>query len=461
MIKLLIKCALLMTMAPTMVFSQTDTVNTSVLALPPKEDNPLKFNLNESGSHWFQGTFLNQTWIRYNESMPGTKLNGANAPETFDIGLRRTRIQMFGQISDHTFLYFQFGMNNVNAQAALAGTNNRKIQAFFHDAVGEYKVFKANNWLKIGAGLTITNGLSRFSQPSIGTIATLDVPVFLQATVDQTDEFSRKLSVYARGQIGKIDYRFSLSDPYPIGNSGSATPTKLPTSASFAWVGHHKQYQTYLMYQFFEHENHTTPYMTGTYLGRKRILNIASGIIYQKDATWYNSSLTGGNDTTYNDMVLWSVESFYDAPIHKAKGTALNLFAGFYSMNYGKQYLRYSGQMNPVGSNTGGTSLNGAAGNAYPMFGSGNSFYAQAAYLFKRNLLGEKGTLQPFASFRAANYQALNAPLNVYDLGINWLIDGHRSKLSLDYQLIPVYAATDKTVSERKSAVILQYQINL
>ena len=41
-----------------------------------------------------------------------------------------------------------------------------------------------------------TNGLSRFSQPSIGTIVTMDVPVFAQATVDQTDEFSRKLSVY-------------------------------------------------------------------------------------------------------------------------------------------------------------------------------------------------------------------------------------------------------------------------
>jgi hypothetical protein len=136
----------------------------------------------------------------------------------------------------------------------LAGTNNRKVQAFIHDAVCEYNVFKGKNWLKLGGGLTITNGLSRFSQPSIGTITTLDVPVFLQATVDQTDEFSRKMSVYARGQIGKWDYRFSLSDPYPIANSGNPVVLKA-NSATFAGYGHHKQYQSYIMYQFFEKES--------------------------------------------------------------------------------------------------------------------------------------------------------------------------------------------------------------
>jgi hypothetical protein len=37
--------------------------------------------------------------------------------------------------------------------------------------------------------------------------------VFLQYTVDQTDQFARKLSIYARGQIGKLDYRLVMSDP--------------------------------------------------------------------------------------------------------------------------------------------------------------------------------------------------------------------------------------------------------
>ncbi len=472
------------------VQAQTDSAKTVAPSIPvvAKEDKPLKFNLNEDGSHYFQMTLLNQTWARFNESNPGTILNNEVAPQTFDIGLRRTRIQLYGQITDRTFVYFQWGSNNVNSQSLLPGTNNRKIQAFIHDAVCEYSVFKGKNWLKLGGGLTITNGLSRFSQPSIGTIATLDVPVFLQATVDQTDEFSRKLSVYARGQVGKIDYRFSISDPYPIANSGNAVVLKT-NQATFAGYGHHKQYQTYLMYQFFDKEGHTTPYMTGSYLGKKKVLSIGGGLMYQSKATWYQDSTAktgttaankiGSNgiaipneNTVYNDMLLIGFEAFYESPINKEKGTALSFFGGFYSMNYGKNYLRMNGIMNPVGAfggvNTNG-SLNGA-GNAYPMFGTGKHVYLQATYLFRKDLLGDRGTLQPFTSIDIANYQALNTPMQVFDAGVNWLISGHKSKISIDYQLRPIYSATDgdskptfvgNTRSSFASSVILQYQILL
>src|SRR3990170_5139230 len=169
----------------------------------------MKLKLNEDGSHYLKWTFLNQVWLRYNESNPGTTVLEENANSTFDIGLRRTRIQCFGQVTDHVFFYTQFGQNNFNFLAGqnTANNGNRKFQVFFHDALGEYKVWKDNDKLKLGAGLTIANGLSRFSQPSIGTIMTMDVPVFAQATVDQTDQFSRKLAVYSRGQIGKINYR--------------------------------------------------------------------------------------------------------------------------------------------------------------------------------------------------------------------------------------------------------------
>src|SRR5688572_20979518 len=196
----------------------------------------MKLKLNEDGSHYLKWTFLNQIWFRYNDSNPGTTVIGEPADQTFDIGLRRTRIQFFGQLTDHVFFYTQFGQNNFNFLSQNAG--NRKLQVFFHDALGEYKVWKTNDRLKIGGGLTIANGLSRFSQPSVSTIMTMDVPVFAQATVDQTDEFSRKLSLYARGQVGKFDYRISLSDPFPITTNGQ-TPPPIGTSATFAQIGHH------------------------------------------------------------------------------------------------------------------------------------------------------------------------------------------------------------------------------
>ena len=97
---------------------------------------------------------------------------------------------------------------------------------------------------------------------------TMDVPVFAQSTVDQTDEFSRKLSLYARGQIGHLDYRLSFTDPFPITSSGAA-PQPIANFANFSPIGHRKQYQAYLMWQFFDHEGHNTPFMPGTYLARR------------------------------------------------------------------------------------------------------------------------------------------------------------------------------------------------
>lgn len=440
-----------------------------------KEKNALKFNISDDGSHYFQVTFLNQTWMRYNQSNDSSTLFNKTQPSTFDIGLRRTRIQMFGQITDRTFLYFQFGQNNFNsAYNYSSNPANRKIAAFFHDALCEYKLSKGNQ-LKIGGGLTVLNGLSRFSQPSVGSIMTLDVPVFLQYTVDQTDEFARRLAIYARGQLGKLDYRFYLSNPFPI-NSNGTTPASLSKNANFVNTlafapgkspGINNQYGGYVAYNFFENEGHNTPYMTGTYLGAKKIWNIAFGGVYQKNATWYLSKNAAGNyaDTSFANMLHLSVETFLDMPLNKEKGTAVSAFAGYYNTNYGEKYLRYNGIMNP---STGGTAKrmvqSNAYGNAFPMFGTGQLLYAQLGFILPKKILGDKnGQLMPFASAQYADYTALqHKAMVLYDVGFNWLIKGHNSKISLDYQSRPTYSLNsnnDVAVGERKGSVIMQYQI--
>jgi len=423
---------------------------------PPKAIEELKLKLNEDGSHYLKWTFLNQVWLRYNDSNPGTTVLGEPADQTFDIGLRRTRIQFYGQLTDHVFFYTQFGQNNFNFLSQNQG--NRKLQAFFHDALGEYKIWKDNDKLKLGGGLTIANGLSRFSQPSVGTIMTMDVPVFAQATVDQTDEFSRKLSVYARGQLGKFDYRVILSDPFPITTNGQPPPPIGP-SATFAQIGHHKQFQGFFMFNFFDIEANTTPYMTGTYLGKKKIFNIEAGFISQKKATW--TSPDAGVTTDYHDMNLWSVALFYDGPVNIEKGTAISAYAGYFDLDYGTDYLRYNGIMNPASGITNGP-FSASQGNAFPMFGTGNVVYTQIGYLFEKDLLGDGGTLMPYASLMSAGYDRLGDQMNVIDIGVNWLITGHSSKLTFDYQNRPVYEAQGAELikSTRRGQFVLQYQIS-
>lgn len=430
---------------------------------PKKEIDELRLKLNDDGSHYLKMTFLNQVWFRYNDSNPSTTVMDDAANNTFDIGLRRTRIQFFGQLTDHVFFYTQFGQNNFNFLAGqnAANNGNRKVQVFFHDALGEYKVWKGNDKLFLGGGLTITNGLSRFSQPSVGTIMTMDVPVFAQATVDQTDEFSRKLSVYARGQLGRLDYRLVMSDPFPITSNGQGAPA-LSSNSTFALTSHKKQYQGFFAWNFLDKESHTLPYMTGTYLGKKKILNLEAGFITQSKATW--SRETALSDTTYHTMNLMSVAFFYDAPINPEKGTALSAYAGFFDYDFGKGYLRYNGIMNPANGSSNSSAISGSWGNAFPMFGTGQVIYAQIGYLFRRDLLGEgNGTLMPYASLMSADYDRLADRMNVVDVGVNWLIKGHSSKLTLDYQNRPVYETQSGELVKtgNKGQVVLQYQISL
>jgi len=442
-------------------FAQMDT-----LIRPPKplvkEIAPLKYSLNSDGSHYFQVTFLNQTWVRFNESNPHTLVGGEPSSETVDIGLRRTRFQLFGQISDRVFTYFQFGMNNFNSQVALGG--NRKNSAFFHDALCEYQALKSGK-LTFGGGLTITNGLSRFSQPSIGTIMTMDVPVFAQATVDATDEFSRKLSVYARGQLGRFDYRIVLSDPFPIQSNGQPA-IDLDVQANFARKGHHKQYQGFFQYQFFDKESLSTPYMTGTYLGKKKILNLAGGLIFQKNAMWKKGATEV--DTVYQNMLLMAGECFLDMPLNPEKGTAFSAYGGVFRYDFGTNYLRFNGLMNPassIGANSGTISRSGPVfGNAHPMFGSGTVLYTQVGYLFPRELLGSLGTLMPYASWTHAEWDRLEGKsMDILNAGINWLLNGHKAKISLDWQNRPTYSVQDSKVSSdvRRNQIVVQYQIFL
>jgi hypothetical protein len=164
-------------------------------------------------------------------------------------------------------------------------------------------------------------------------------------------------------------------------------------------------------------------------------------------------------------MLHWSVESYLDMPLNKEKGTAISASAGYYNMNYGHHYLRYNGIMNPSTGSTAKNMLQSSAyGNAFPMFGTGQSIYAQCGILLPKKLLGEgKGQLMPFMSAQYSDLEALqHKAMVVFDAGFNWLIKGHNSKISIDYQNRPTYfldTNNDVQNGARRSCLIVQYQI--
>ncbi|HLP27450.1 MAG TPA: hypothetical protein VK147_02340 [Candidatus Didemnitutus sp.] len=435
----------------------------AVLAAGTLQAQEMKWNLSADSTRWVKLNVTAQTWLRYTDANPGTLVDDEPRNSIVDIGIRRGRIQFTAQVTNRALLYLQYGLNNFNAATSING--NRKLQAFFHDIFAEYRV-SHNDEVKLGLGLTIANGLSRFSQPSIGTIMTTDVPVFAQTTVDQTDEFSRKLSATIRGQVGPIDYRFAVSDPFPITSNGN-TPPPISQNASFAQYGHRLQGQGYVIWQFMDHEPHTTPYMIGTYLGSRSVFNVAVGGIYQPRAMWRTTSL---GDTVFDAMAHLAIESFFDAPINH-NGTALSAYAGFFHTNYGKNYLRYNGIMNPAtamsSQGVNPKPLGGVGptyGNAFPMFGTGNVIYAQCGIYLPQSMPGGTG-LMPYVSASYASYDRLDGRgCLVGNMGASWMLDGHRSKISVDVQNRPTYGelpSGDIVNGARQWQVLMQYQLSL
>jgi hypothetical protein len=410
-----------------------------------------KLWLNEDGSNYFKATLISQVWIRNTDMNPGTTISGYPKSNYTDIGIRRMRAQAFGQVADRVFLYTQIGMNNFNYTA------DRKAGFFVHDILGEYEVVRKK--LSLGTGLTAWNGLTRFAAPAVGSILALDAPLFEQTTNDVNDQFLRKLSVYAKGKLGKLDYRVVMSSPMAVQKNPSYNAT-ITEISNFSAMPAKMQWQGYFQWQFLDQEANTTPYATGTYLGAKRVFNIGAGFQYQPDAMWHKGA---AGDTVTTAMRHFAVDVFYDAPLNKDKGTALSAYVTYMNLEHGPGYLRNQATMNPANGTSMPTVINGS-GNGYPSFGTGNLFYGQIGYKLKNNLIGTT-TLMPYVSLQHASYERLAKDMNFWDLGVNWLLKGHTSKLTFAYQNRPVYEVqtpgADAALTGHKGSFLLQYQVYL
>ncbi|MFO0322887.1 MAG: hypothetical protein ACK504_10720 [Bacteroidota bacterium] len=415
----------------------------------------LKIYLSDDSTRYIKGTGLAQVWIRVNDNNPGSTIYGTPKKETFDVGLRRVRYQIMGQVNKKTFFYTQFGINSFNSLSA------RKSPLFFHDITAEYSIYK--DYITVGGGLNGWNGTSRYTSSGVGNILCLDLPIVEETTNDVTDQFVRKLGVYAKGKIKRFDYRLAAANPFPVQNALTAVQALPATGNSIAYYSTKApelQYQGYFMWQFLEKESNQLPYMTGSYLGKKRVFNIGTGFTYQKNAMWYRNEL---NDTISKPLQQFAVDLFLDYYLNKENQNAITAYVAFLNYDFGPNYIRNIGAMNTANGTIGSSSFNGA-GNAAPLIGTGQVTYVQAAYLFKKNLLGKEGTLQPYFSGSLANYQKLSDPVLIYDIGVNWILSGQNSKISFDYQSRPIFSASSngeihEIKSARRGQIVLQYQI--
>ena len=404
-------------------------------------------NISPDGSKYIKFGMNLQIWGRYSELNPGSKVGTTEVDETYDIVIRRLRLQAMGMITDNIFFHLQLGQNNINFTQN-NGPSNAPLSVM--DVLGEYHF---SNKLHIGGGLTAWGaGTTRYSANSSSSQLTLDTPMYQQFSNTSSTFGNRNLSIYAKGYLGKFNYRAAITNPY------RNTTNNLGLDSSISTETPRAQYSGILTYTFLDKESIEDAYHKGTYLGTKKVFNVALGYMTQANAMWH---LAPDATIAYDDMKVLGFDVFYDSPISQ-KGDAITAYAAFNNNNYGKNYIQSVNTPNPaIGDNT----LINGSGAGFLGVGTGNIYYAQFGYLFaKSENANIKGRFQPYAATQIADLEALNTPMTMYELGVNYYTTGTLGpKFSLNYQNRAIY---DKTLtgqykqSDRLGMVVLQCQVS-
>lgn len=371
-------------------------------------NNPvLTHYLNEDHSRYISFSGYAELWARYAQLNPGSLINNEAKSEVSDLSLRRVRVKMTYKPTEKLMFVLQGGTTNVNM--------NAKASNYF-DLLDAYAEYSFNDKIAFGAGRSTWRGLSRFSTGPLNTLL-YDLPAYATSNAGATDYTVRELGAYIKGQLGKFDYRLVVADPYTMSTSDPKVNV-----ASFSKNSPNKDFSGYFRYAFLDKENISTPFNSGTYVGKKNVLSLGAGFDYIHDAMWHQDI---NKNTINDDMKSFAVDLFYDAPLNKEKGTSISAYGMAMHNDYGPNYVRYVGTNNPATSvDVTQASLNGA-GNAMPVIGTGNTYYVQLGgtlpYLNKekKNL-----QLQPAVGMQLSNLKGLHDNAVIYDAGISLLMNG-------------------------------------
>lgn len=418
-------------------------------------DGGMKWTFGKQDQHSLRLISWLQVWNRYNQTNPGTLVNGKERDHQWDVALRRARLLFLVSFGKRFQLMTHFGINNQSFN------NARKPQLYIHDGWTQFLLFKTEGKLaadmSIGTGLHYWNGISRLTNASTLNLMALDAPILNWPTIEQSDQFARQMGIWVKGKVGPVDYRVALNQPFAVNRTYDADGNEVyptgganynPGAATWNLVG-------YVMWQFLDKESNAVPYLVGSYLGEKRVFNLGFGWHYQDDGMWIQEE---DGTVDEHDIVLLGADAFLDMPFkEKEKRGALTAYAVYYYYDFGPNHLRNVGILN---TGTAGADAPGPAGNAYPTIGTGHHIYAQVGYVLPWTKTGIH-RLQPYVTTQLSFFEALDAPAVIPEVGINWYLLGHHARLTAMYKNRPVFANTpdengERVVDTRRSEAILQ-----
>lgn len=396
----------------------------------PVEENtykPLQIPINEGGEKYIRFLLWNQFWLTSHN------LEADNSKWQITPSIRRLRLITYAQVSPRFLILTHFGLNSLTpSNLTPTGTEGNGAQFFLHGAWGEWKV---NDHLYLGSGLHYWNGLTRLSNASTTSFMTLDQsrPFTSWHSLGITDQFARHLGVYAKGAIGRFDYRLALNAPmhkglgeghdYGLKDSnltytGSSNPDAAGNPTGNTII------EGYFRYNFFDEESTKLPYTTGTYLGTKKIVALGTGFFLHPDGMYKEAT------QTHHPVRHVAADVYVDMPLDDQ--TALHAYASIIHFDYGNNYVsRWAG--------------------------TGTVLYGQAGYLL------QKLHLMPYLALQSGQYDGFDKPVQTLDAGVNYFLNGHHAKLTLEYHRIKgdIREAGINTQEESIAQMRLQFQVAL
>jgi hypothetical protein len=335
---------------------------------------------------------------------------------------------MFAQINKRFLILSHFGLNSPSpanmgtaSPAPGLGGNGR---FFMHDAWVEYTVVPKS--LAIGGGLHYWNGISRMTNQSTLNIMTLDAPIHNWANIGTTDQFARHLGFYAKGKLGKLDYRLALNEPLRNPTRGIAISDLEVRNDTGAVTGYKtdlaayrnpmnpgggKVISGYAKYEFMDSEGNLLPFLVGSYLGGKKVFNVGAGFFYHADGAVYSDN---GGELVELSPTSFGVDVYYDSPLGE-DGAAFAGYASFVNHSWGPNWT-------------------GGVGGV----GTGSILYAQAGFVLPGDPKG-KARFQPYAHFSNRSleaYQDYSDPSSTsFGIGVNAYLSGHNAKITGEFQV--------------------------
>lgn len=366
---------------------------------------PFVLKLNENGDKYIRFVLWHQTWVTTNN------LSADQNRLQLSTSIRRSRFQAYAQISPRFLIHTHWGLNSLTPDNLSAlGNDNNAPQLFLHGAWTEFKILDE---LYIGGGIHYWNGLTRLASASTKNLLTLDQmrPFVHWQSLGITDQFARHLGIYAKGQIGKFDYRIAMNSPghNPLNGgkdyggrsdltySGAITPAgNNDLGIAEGQVMGNTILQGYFRLNFWEIESTLLPHQEGTYLGTKKVLGVGLGFFAHPNGMFNQAT------NSHENVFHTAMDLFLDLPTLHGGWTA---YASVMNFNYGRNYMgRWAG--------------------------TGVVIYGHTGYFFK------SANIMPYIAYQNGNYEAFEQNLKATDIGLNYFINRHNAKVTLEYHRI-------------------------